>query len=89
MHPLFQIFTVAVAVSFWYRKRADFHSFSSIREFEIETSHLLSHNCDNQQEEKSGTSAFPAQRCSYIEKVTGLFLIYSVLINSHLLKRYL
>ncbi|XP_045922035.1 polycystic kidney disease 1 like 1 [Micropterus dolomieu] len=65
------IFTVAVAVSFWYRKRADFHSFSSIREFEIETSHLLSHNCDKQQEEKSGTSAFPQERCSYIEKLLG------------------
>ncbi|XP_044033057.1 polycystic kidney disease 1 like 1 [Siniperca chuatsi] len=65
------IITVAVAVSLWYRKRADFHNFSSIREFEIETSKLQRHNGANQPEDQFGTSAFPQERCSYLEKLLG------------------
>ncbi|XP_042369759.1 polycystic kidney disease 1 like 1-like, partial [Plectropomus leopardus] len=63
------IFTVAVTVSFCFRKRADFYSFSSIKESEVETSKLCSHNRVNQLAERFGTSAFPQERCSYLEKV--------------------
>lgn len=78
-----------MTVSFWYRKRADFCSFSSIREFETEISKLWSHNGSNQPER---TSAFPQERCSYLEKVIAQlssiysvsYLFYSVKTWSHL-----
>ncbi|XP_037613525.1 polycystic kidney disease 1 like 1 [Sebastes umbrosus] len=66
---LFQIITVAVAVSLWYRKRSDFHSFSSIREIEKGTIRLWSSNGVKQPAEQFGTSAFPQERCSYLEKL--------------------
>ncbi|XP_070709442.1 polycystin-1-like protein 1 [Pempheris klunzingeri] len=59
------IITVAVAVSFWYRKRADFYSFSSMREFEMETSELWRHNGANQSEEHA------QETCSYFDKLLG------------------
>ncbi|XP_078019104.1 polycystin-1-like protein 1 [Epinephelus lanceolatus] len=65
------IVTVAVTVCFWLRKRADFHSFSSIREFQIGTPKLQSHSGANQTAEQFGTSGFPQERCSYLEKVLG------------------
>lgn len=66
-HVLFlsQIITMAVIVSFWYRKRADFHSFSSIRKFEA--SNLWSHNGGNQPEKQ-----IPPERCTYLEKVESI-----------------
>ncbi|XP_028425777.1 polycystic kidney disease 1 like 1 [Perca flavescens] len=65
------IITMAVTVSFWYRKRSDFHTFFSIREFEIETSKLQSHHGAKPTEEQFGTFAFPQERCSYLEKLLG------------------
>ncbi|XP_070784659.1 polycystin-1-like protein 1 [Enoplosus armatus] len=65
------IITVAVTVSVWYRKRADFHSFCTIREFERETSKLWSHNGTHQPEEQFGTPAFPQESCSYLQKLLG------------------
>ncbi|XP_073344382.1 polycystin-1-like protein 1 [Pagrus major] len=62
------IITVAVTVSLWYRKRADFHSFSTIRDFEKETLQLWTHNGANQPEQ---TSVFSQERCSYLEKLLG------------------
>uniref|UniRef100_A0A3B4XJB1 Polycystin 1 like 1, transient receptor potential channel interacting n=1 Tax=Seriola lalandi dorsalis TaxID=1841481 RepID=A0A3B4XJB1_SERLL len=53
------ILTVAVTVSFWYRKRPDFHTFSRIKE--LEAAH--------QPEEQFRISVFPQERCSYLEKV--------------------
>ncbi|XP_035510575.1 polycystic kidney disease 1 like 1 [Morone saxatilis] len=59
------IITVAVAVSFWYRKRADFHTFSSIREFEIETSKPWSHGANAELEKLLGAR----QRARYLRLV--------------------
>ncbi|XP_023272777.1 polycystic kidney disease protein 1-like 1 [Seriola lalandi dorsalis] len=53
------ILTVAVTVSFWYRKRPDFHTFSRIKE--LEAAH--------QPEEQFRISVFPQERCSYLEKL--------------------
>ncbi|XP_059183422.1 polycystin-1-like protein 1 [Centropristis striata] len=64
------IITVAVIVSFWYRKRLDFHSFSVIREFEIEKTKLWSYDGADQQEEQF-TSAFPQEGSSYVQKMLG------------------
>ncbi|XP_044196388.1 polycystic kidney disease 1 like 1-like [Thunnus albacares] len=61
------ILAVAVTVSLWYRRRPDFHSFSSITDFEIETSILLSQNGANQPE-----PAFLQERCSYLKKLLGV-----------------
>lgn len=66
---LFQILAVAVTVCFWYRKRPDFHTFFRIEEFEIEASKPCSHNGVNQPEEQLRPSAFPQEKCSYLEKV--------------------
>nr|XP_046228097.1 polycystic kidney disease 1 like 1 [Scatophagus argus] len=63
------IVAVAAIVSFRYRKRADFHSFISKRQFD--TSQLWSHSDANQPEEQFVASAFPQQRCSYLEKLLG------------------
>ncbi|KAM6908104.1 polycystin-1-like protein 1 [Lycodopsis pacificus] len=65
------IITVAVTVSFWHRKRSDFHSSFSIREIEEDTSKLWSHNGAQQNVEQFETSAFPQERCSYLEKLLG------------------
>ncbi|KAK9527852.1 hypothetical protein VZT92_014377 [Zoarces viviparus] len=65
------IITVAVTVSFWHRKRSDFHSFFSIREIEEDTSKLWRQNGAQQNVEPFGTSAFPQERCSYLEKLLG------------------
>ncbi|KAI9518691.1 hypothetical protein NQZ68_035082 [Dissostichus eleginoides] len=50
------ISAVAVVVSFWFRNRSDFHTSSSIREFE----NLQSHD-----------AAFPQDRGSYLEQLLG------------------
>lgn len=76
---LFQIITVAVSVSFWYKNTANFHSFSSIREFETETSQLWSHSGANQPER---ISEFPQERRLSLEKVTAR--LYSILLSSAL-----
>ncbi|XP_034416623.1 polycystic kidney disease 1 like 1 [Cyclopterus lumpus] len=65
------ILSVAVSVSFWHRKRSDFHSFFSIREIEKDTPTLWSHSGAQQPAEQLGTSAFPQERCSYLEKLLG------------------
>uniref|UniRef100_A0AAQ4P3R6 Polycystic kidney disease 1b n=1 Tax=Gasterosteus aculeatus aculeatus TaxID=481459 RepID=A0AAQ4P3R6_GASAC len=65
------IITAAVIVSFWHRKRSDFHSFSSVRELEKDTANLWSHNGAKQAAEQVGTSAFPQGRGSYLEKLLG------------------
>lgn len=80
---LFQILAVAITVSLWYRRRLDFHSFSSITDFEIETSILLSHNGANHPKEQFRQSTFPQEGCSYLKKVITTF--YPVLTCSSLL----
>ncbi|XP_054479391.1 polycystic kidney disease 1 like 1 [Anoplopoma fimbria] len=65
------IITMAVTVSFWHRKRSDFHSLFSIREIEKDTSKLWSHNGAKQPAEQFGTSTFPQERGSYLEKLLG------------------
>ncbi|KAA8580858.1 hypothetical protein FQN60_013816 [Etheostoma spectabile] len=65
------IITMAVTVSLWYMKRSDFHTFLSVREFEIETSKQQSPNGAKTTEEQLGSSAFPQERCSCLEKLLG------------------
>ncbi|KAM8822788.1 polycystin-1-like protein 1 [Spinachia spinachia] len=65
------IMAAAVCVSFWHRKRSDFHSFSSVREIEKDTANLWSHNDAKRPAEPVGASAFPPERCSYLEKLLG------------------
>ncbi|XP_068438427.1 polycystin-1-like protein 1 [Clinocottus analis] len=64
------IITVAVAVSFWHRRKADFDSFFRIREIE-NTSNLWSNSAAQQPAEQFGTSAFPQEGCSYLKKLLG------------------
>ncbi|CAK6971265.1 polycystic kidney disease 1 like 1 [Scomber scombrus] len=66
-----RILAVALIVSLWYRRRPDFHSFSSITDFEIETSILLDHNGANRPEEQFRPSALPQEGCSYLKKLLG------------------
>ncbi|XP_050922890.1 LOW QUALITY PROTEIN: polycystic kidney disease 1 like 1 [Lates calcarifer] len=63
------ILTVAVTVSFWYRKRPDFHSFSRIKECDIEASTLCSHRGASPTGEQFRTSAFPQEECLYLKKL--------------------
>ncbi|XP_069561677.1 polycystin-1-like protein 1 [Brachyistius frenatus] len=67
IHPAV-ILTVAVTVSCWYRRRPDFHSFLSIREFEVETSKLWNHTGADRPEEQLRPSALLQKRCSYLEE---------------------
>lgn len=61
---LLQILIVAVTVSFWYRKRADFHTFSRIEELQIQ---LCSRNSANLPEEQFR----PEETYSYLQRVTA------------------
>ncbi|XP_069369205.1 polycystin-1-like protein 1 [Paralichthys olivaceus] len=58
------ILTVAVIVSCWYRNKTDFHTFSTIREFEIP---LCSHSGANRLEESFRPPAFPQDTCSDLD----------------------
>nr|XP_019942839.1 PREDICTED: polycystic kidney disease protein 1-like 1 [Paralichthys olivaceus] len=58
------ILTVAVIVSCWYRNKTDFHTFSTIREFEIQ---LCSHSGANRLEESFRPPAFPQDTCSDLD----------------------
>ncbi|XP_060950290.1 polycystin-1-like protein 1 [Limanda limanda] len=60
------ILTVAVIVSFRYRNRTDFHTFSEIKEFEIQ---LCSHGGANRPEEQFRPPAFPQDTSSYLDKL--------------------
>ncbi|KAM6971589.1 polycystin-1-like protein 1 [Tautogolabrus adspersus] len=65
------IIMVAVVVSCWYRKRADFHSFSRVREVETEVSKLQSPAGAYQPEDQFSKTAFPLKRCTNLEKLLG------------------
>ncbi|XP_065805230.1 polycystin-1-like protein 1 [Labrus bergylta] len=65
------IVAVAVVVSFWYRKRADFHSFSRVTDVETEVSKLPSPDGSYQQEDPFSKTAFPLKRCTNHEKLLG------------------
>ncbi|XP_034428977.1 polycystic kidney disease 1 like 1 [Hippoglossus hippoglossus] len=58
------ILTVAVIVSCWYR--TDFHTFSTIKEFEIQ---LCSHSAANRPEEQFRPPDFPQDTSSYLDKL--------------------
>ncbi|KAM8731306.1 polycystin-1-like protein 1 isoform 4-T4 [Acanthopagrus schlegelii] len=58
------IITVAVTISLWYGKRADFHSFSTLRDFETETLQLWTHDGAIQPD---GTPVFSQERCSHLK----------------------
>ncbi|XP_053269030.1 polycystic kidney disease 1 like 1 [Pleuronectes platessa] len=60
------ILTVAVIVSCRYRNRTDFHSFSTIKEFEIQ---LCSHSGANRSEEQFRPPAFPQDTSSSLNKL--------------------
>ncbi|CAB1460970.1 unnamed protein product, partial [Pleuronectes platessa] len=60
------ILTVAVIVSCRYRNRTDFHTFSTIKEFEIQ---LCSHSGANRSEEQFRPPAFPQDTSSSLNKL--------------------
>ncbi|CAJ1082323.1 polycystic kidney disease 1 like 1 [Xyrichtys novacula] len=63
------IITVAVAVSFWYRNRADVYRFAKVREFETADTKLWSQDGSNQQEDQIWKTAFLQKRCSNLDKL--------------------
>ncbi|KAK5850204.1 hypothetical protein PBY51_014472 [Eleginops maclovinus] len=63
------IATVAVAVSFGFRNRTDFHTFSSIREFEKETLKLQSHSTASPQDSRLEKLLGARQRVRFLRLV--------------------